>query len=115
MHEQTGCDGVMIGRAAPTNPWIFRQIQQYVETGRYDEPTERDRYHLLRDYYRLLIEKSDKISGEVVGKMKQFASQFTRGVHNGSRLRKAIYHCGTREEIVATVDDFFEKNLAEAA
>ena len=62
-----------------------------------------------------MIEKSDKISGEVVGKMKQFASQFTRGVHNGSRLRKAIYHCGTREEIVATVDDFFEKSLAEAA
>ena len=115
MHRETGCDGVMIGRAAPTNPWIFRQIEQYVASGRYDEPTERDRYILLSDYYKLLIEKSDKISGEVVGKMKQFASQFTRGVRNGSQLRKAIYHCGTTDEIIATVDEFFEKSLAEAA
>jgi nifR3 family TIM-barrel protein len=115
MHQETGCDGVMIGRAASTNPWIFRQIQQYLASGRYDEPTERDRYIMLDYYYKLLIEKSDKISGEVVGKMKQFASHFTRGVHNGSRLRKAIYHCETTEEIVATVNDFFEKSLAEAA
>jgi hypothetical protein len=70
---------------------------------------------MLHDYYKLLIEKSDKISGEVVGKMKQFASQFTRGVRNGSQLRKAIYHCGTTDEIIATVDEFFEKSLAEAA
>lgn len=115
MYRQTGCDGIMIGRAASTNPWIFRQIEQYIETGRYDQPSERDRYIILRDYYQLLIEKRDKISGEVVGKMKQFASHFTRGVHNGARLRKAICHCGTTDEIVGTVDEFFEKSPAEAA
>ena len=115
MHEQTGCDGVMIGRAASTNPWIFRQILQYVETGCYDQPTERERYIMIRDYYQLLVEKSDKISGEVVGKMKQFAARFTHGVRNGSHLRKAIYRCRGTDEILATVDGFFEKSLAEAA
>lgn len=115
MYEQTGCDGVMIGRAASTNPWIFRQILQYVEAGGYDQPTERERYLMLRDYYRHLVEKSDKISGGVVGKMKQFASRFTHGVRNGSRLRKAIYRCSGIDEILATVDEFFEESLAEAA
>src|SRR6202008_2191266 len=47
MISETGCDAVMIGRSASSNPWIFRQIAQYVATGRYDEPTELDRYHLL--------------------------------------------------------------------
>ncbi len=115
MVDETGCDGVMIGRAASTNPWIFRQIAEYVATGRYDQPTELDRYQMIRDYYRLLIEKSDKISGEITGKMKQFATHFSRGVRNGTRLRKEIYPCRTAGEIVAKVDAFFDENLASAA
>ena len=115
MVAQTGCDGVMIGRAASTNPWIFHQIAQYVATGRYDQPTEQDRYRVIRDYYGLLIEKAHKISGEPSGKMKQFASQFTRGVRNGSHLRREIHACRTADEIVAKVDAFFDENLASAA
>ena len=115
MVDETGCDGVMIGRAASTNPWIFRQIAEYVATGRYDQPTELDRYQMIRDYYRLLIEKSDNISGEITGKMKQFATQFSRGVRNGTRLRKDIYPCRTAGEIVAKVDAFFDESLASAA
>ena len=41
MIAQTGCDAVMIGRAAPANPWIFRQIAQYTATGSYEQPTVR--------------------------------------------------------------------------
>src|ERR1700745_793131 len=51
MVKETNCDGVMIGRAASSNPWIFRQIQQYLETGAYDEPTHMDRYAMMRQYY----------------------------------------------------------------
>src|SRR5437660_5141507 len=55
MVRETGCDAVMIGRTASSNPWIFRQIQQYLETGRYDEPTQRDRYEIMRRYYAMLM------------------------------------------------------------
>ena len=51
MIRETNCDAVMIGRAASSNPWIFRQIQQYLATGRYDEPTHAGS---LRDDARLL-------------------------------------------------------------
>ena len=115
MFEYTGCDGVMIGRAAPTNPWIFRQTQQYIASGSYEEPSERDRYHMIRDYYSMLVQQPDKVSGDIRGKMKQFASQFTRGVRNGARLRKTIYACQTADEVRLRVDEFFDEALTHAA
>src|SRR6202521_5587372 len=51
MVGETGCDAVMIGRAASTNPWIFRQIEQFASTGHYGEPSDSDRYRLLSTYY----------------------------------------------------------------
>src|SRR5207248_1686886 len=55
MAAETGCDAVMIGCAASSNPWIFRQIEQYLATGAYDHPTERDRYGMMRTYYSMLM------------------------------------------------------------
>ena len=104
MVNETGCDAVMIGRAASSNPWIFRQIADYVTTGRYDEPTEMDRYHLLSGYFRSLI---DAEMPDAIGKMKQFASLFTHGVRNGSELRHAVHHSHTATEILERVDAFF--------
>src|ERR1700727_1401014 len=81
MIDETGCDAVMIGRAASSNPWIFRQIQDYVNTGRYETPTERDRYEIMRRYYTMLC---DHQAADAVCQMKQFATYFTHGLRNGS-------------------------------
>jgi nifR3 family TIM-barrel protein len=105
MVAQTGCDAVMIGRTAASNPWIFRQIAQYNDTGRYDEPTEADRWMLIRTYFEMLI--AEDMGGEV-GKMKQFVSWFTHGVRDGSKLRHAVYSKNTADEILANVNEFFE-------
>jgi|SRR5215472_16206731 len=104
MIRETRCDAVMIGRAASSNPWIFRQIAQYVETGSYDEATELDRYHLLSGYFRSLIEAE---MPDAVGKMKQFASLFTHGVRNGSELRYSVHHAQSAAAILDCVDTFF--------
>ena len=189
MVAATGCDAVMIGRTAPANPWIFRQIQQNCEfdlaqpddegypegEGResdvregdvregtassragnatilmaasaaeargakasdslgavygtaeampsrvlplspvpsaikpYDEPSESDRYEMIRTYFRMLIEEE---LPDATGKMKQFASWFTHGVPGGAALRKAIYDSKTAPEILARVEEFFEARL----
>jgi nifR3 family TIM-barrel protein len=132
---QTGCDAVMIGRMAPANPWIFRQIEQYVSAATgvpvgtaglgcpaerssaasdgaggkpYDEPTEADRYQMIRTYFQMLLE--EEMPG-AEGKMKQFASWFTHGVPGGAALRKAIYEAKSGAEILERVEEFFEAKL----
>jgi tRNA-dihydrouridine synthase B len=111
MIEETGCDAVMIGRAASSNPWIFHQIADYLATGRYDEPTDADRYQLLSGYFRSLVEAE---MPDAIGKMKQFASLFTHGVRNGSELRYAVHHSDTAAEILDKVDAFFANVAAPA-
>ena len=112
MVEQTKCDAVMIGRMAPANPWIFRQIEQYQQSGRYNEPTHADRYAMIHTYFRMLLEE-DMPGAE--GKMKQFASWFTHGVPNGSALRQAVHHAKSGREILENVEQFFEKQLPVAS
>jgi tRNA-dihydrouridine synthase B len=129
MIAETGCDAVMIGRTAPSNPWIFRQIAQYnagfgsqqvgtqarfrpsEDSGsRYDQPSESDRYQIIRTYFEMLIE--EEMAG-AEGKMKQFASWFTHGVAGGAGLRKAIYESRSAAEILGRVEEFFESRLSE--
>jgi len=138
MVTQTGCDAVMIGRMAPSNPWIFRQIEQYCERmnaalgeadalvrpecsaspdggvrgSTYDEPTEADRYQMIRTYFSMLIEEE---LPDAVGKMKQFASWFNHGVPGGAALRKAIYESKSAVEILGRVEEFFEARLCSAS
>jgi tRNA-dihydrouridine synthase B len=115
MIAQTGCDAVMIGRAAPANPWIFRQIAQYTATGSYERPTAEDRHRLIRTYFQMLLDEADATQslpkgarmGETAGKMKQFASWFTHGVPGGAKLRASIYQARTGAEVLAQVDRFF--------
>jgi nifR3 family TIM-barrel protein len=144
MVTQTGCDAVMIGRSAPSNPWIFRQIEQYCQSAHvaadafvrplekssdehrarlvagpdecvrdyadraYDEPSEADRYQMIRTYFQMLIEEE---LPDAVGKMKQFASWFTHGVPGGAGLRKAIYESKSAPEVLTRVEAFFEARL----
>jgi tRNA-dihydrouridine synthase B len=115
MVAQTGCDGVMIGRAAAANPWIFRQIAQYTTTGSYDQPTFADRHHMIRAYFEMLLAEAEATKdlprdarlGETAGKMKQFATWFTHGVPGGGKLRKAIYTAKTGVEVLDQVNAFF--------
>jgi nifR3 family TIM-barrel protein len=108
MVRETNCDAVMIGRAASSNPWIFRQIQQYLATGAYDEPSHLDRYDMMRQYYSMLIERREK---DAIGKMKQFATYFTHGVRHGSQLRASIYKEQDPAAILELVDAFFHSDL----
>ena len=112
---------------APANPWIFRQIEQYVSKGSlglhgaeprhhtaslYDQPTESDRYQMIRTYFQMLLE--EEMPG-AEGKMKQFASWFTHGVPGGAALRKAIYEARGGAEILGRVEEFFEAKLTASA
>jgi nifR3 family TIM-barrel protein len=121
MVAETGCDAVMIGRAAPANPWIFRQIAQYTATGAYERPSVEDRYRMIRAYFQMLLDEAEATKelprgdrmGETAGKMKQFATWFTHGVPGGAKLRAAVYHARTGAEVLGQVEQFFASRRAE--
>ena len=123
MVAETGCDAVMIGRAAPANPWIFRQIAQYTATGAYEQPSVEDRYRMIRAYFQMLLDEQEAIKdlprsdrmGETAGKMKQFATWFTHGVPGGAKLRAAIYHARTGAEVLGQVEQFFAARREDGA
>ena len=112
MVRETGCDAVMIGRAAATNPWIFAQMAEYREKGAYSQPSDLDRYRLLSGYY-------GQITGanlpDGLGKMKQFACWFTHGVGNGGELRRNVHTATTTSEVLEVVERFFERSAATGA
>ena len=109
MHKETACDAVMIGRAASHNPWIFRQIEEYLRTGQYFVPPDRERYELMKGYYLMLQEHGES---DAVGKMKQFATYFTHGIRNGARLRTEIYRAHDVTSILDKVEAFFAEQLS---
>lgn len=109
MVMETGCDAVMIGRAAATNPWIFLQMQQYAASRRYDMPTDEDRHRLLSEYYGQITSAN---LPDAVGKMKLFACWFTHGVGGGSELRRVVHAARTPSEVLECVELFFEGRAA---
>lgn len=108
MHRETGCDAVMIGRTASYNPWIFAEIDEFLRTGSYRRRPERERYNIMKTYYLMLEEHGE---ADAIGKMKQFATYFTHGVRNGSKLRTEIYRAQEVSRILYIVDEFFSAQL----
>jgi tRNA-dihydrouridine synthase B len=104
--RHTGCDGVLIGRGAMANPWIFRQIEDAMHGRELFEPTLDDKRALLLEYFDMLREDMPQLAA--IGRMKQLAGQFTRGLRGGALFRTALYHSHSVEEILGRISEYFE-------
>src|SRR4026208_1025526 len=104
--SETRCDGVLIGRGAMANPWIFRQIEDAIHGREIFQPTLEDKRSLLLEYFDMLREDMPELAA--IGRMKQLAGQFTRGLHGGALFRTAMYHSHSVEEILDRISEYFE-------
>jgi len=107
MLEMTGCDGVMIGRGALGNPWIFKRTRHYLETGELlPEPTASQRVEMARRHLRLLAE----LKGEYVAvrEMRQHAPAYIKGFPGAAAFRARLVRCDS----IAAYDDVFAEFLA---
>lgn len=108
MLDETGCDGVMIGRAALGNPWMIYRTVKYLETGELvPEPSVREKIDVcLLHLDRLIALKSEKIA---VHEMRKHAGWYLKGIRGSSQIRKEINACETRSQLVNLLNDFVEK------
>ena len=98
MMKQTGCDGVMIGRAAQGNPWIFRELAEYGKTGVHPErPAKEMRKNAMLRHARLQIE----FKGEYLGirEMRKHVAWYTKGLEGSAKLREAINRVESYDEL----------------
>ena len=102
---QTGCDGILIGRGAMANPWIFRQIDDVNQGREPFQPTLADKRAILLEYFDMLRE--DMPETPAINRMKQLAGQFTRGLQGGALFRTSLYHSHSVEEILSRIEEYF--------
>jgi nifR3 family TIM-barrel protein len=104
--RETNCDGILIGRGAMANPWIFRQIEDALAGREIFQPTHEDRRAVLLEYFDMLREDMPEMAA--IGKIKQLAGQFTRGLQGGALFRTSIYHSHSVTEILDRISEYFE-------
>ncbi len=106
MLEQTGCDGVMIGRAAQGNPWIFRDIVSYLEEGILPKPPDKEeKKSLILEHAKLQLEYKGEYTA--VREMRKHLAWYTAGLPHSARFRQLINSMETMEELLAGVQTIF--------
>jgi tRNA-dihydrouridine synthase B len=88
------------------NPWIFRQIEDATQGREPFHPTLEDKRALLLEYFDMLREDMPQLAA--IGRMKQLAGQFTRGLQGGALFRTALYHSHSVDEILDRISEYFE-------
>ena len=104
--DETNCDGILIGRGAMQNPWIFRQINDVIEGRKPFQPSFADKQAVLLEFFELLREDMPELPA--LGKMKQLAGQFTKGLVGGAQFRQTLYHSHSPQEILDNIGIYFQ-------
>jgi nifR3 family TIM-barrel protein len=103
--KETGVDGVMIGRGAIANPWIFRQTSAMMRGESVYQPPLPEKHRILHRYHELLRDELPERA--LAGKLKQMAGYFTHGLAGGARLRERVFHSQSVDEIFDRIDEYF--------
>jgi nifR3 family TIM-barrel protein len=114
MFDETGVDGVMIGRGAIGNPWIFERTRHYIETGELlPEPTIEDRIELCAEQLRRSVDHHGERYGVII--MKKHYGQYLKGIRNSRQLRAAIMKEKEMQPILDLLHNFKEQEMFAVA
>jgi tRNA-dihydrouridine synthase B len=106
MFEQTGVDGIMIGRASIGNPWIFKKILHYLQTGEIlEEITNKEKLETIIKHIELEVQ----IKGERVGipELRKHLACYVKSLPNASKIRQTINQINTKKELVQALKECF--------
>ncbi len=107
MFEQTGVDGIMIGRGSFGNPWIFRNIKHYLQTGeKLPQPTNQERLQVMEKHIQLAVEeKGEEVA---IKELRKQISWYTKNLKNSSEFRNSINKIEKKDELISTIEEYFK-------
>lgn len=103
--RESGTDGILIGRGAMQNPWIFRQFNDVLEGRSPYQPDLDEKKAVLLEFFEMCLEEMPELVA--LGKMKQLAGQFTKGLVGGAQFRQTLYHSHSAGEILENITTYF--------
>lgn len=107
MLTQTGCDGIMIGRASQGNPWIFQEIQHFLQTGeKTAPPTKQEKRELIKRHAALQLTYKGEYTA--VREMRKHLAWYTVGMPHSAAFRQQINSMETMEDLLCGIDLIFE-------
>lgn len=105
MFKQTGVDGIMIGRGACGNPWIFRNIKYYLETGeKLPRPTNQEKLEIIKQHIDLAVQEKGDIA---IKELRKHIAWYTKNLKNSSDFRNSINTIENKEELINKLDEYF--------
>ncbi len=107
MFEYTGVDGIMIGRGSFGNPWIFRNIKYYLETGKkLPPPSNEEKLRVIEKHIELAVkEKGEEVA---VKELRKHISWYTKNLKNSSEFRNRMNKIESKEELVKSLEEYFK-------
>ena len=107
MFEQTGVDGIMIGRGSFGNPWVFRNIKHYLETGeKLPQPTNNEKLEVMEKHIELAVkEKGEDVA---IKELRKHIAWYTKNLKNSSEFRNSINKVEKKEELISKLEEYFK-------
>ena len=106
MFEKTGVDGIMIGRGTFGNPWIFREIKYYLETGKMlEKPENNEKLEIIKEHINLAVEQKGEIA---IKELRKHIAWYVKGLKNSSEFRNNINKIETKEELEKALEEYFK-------
>ena len=116
MMEQTGCDGVVIGRGCLGNPWLFRDLVRVFErSGAPERPGVDEIVAVIRQHFRLLLEHDRAYPRLAALQMRKFGTWYVRGLRGSTALRTRFQKIESEEDLEAILDDILEARYETSA
>ncbi len=106
MFEMTGVDGIMIGRGAFGNPWIFERIAHFLETTeKLEEPSKQEKLYIIKKHIKLAVEEKGEIA---IKELRKHIAWYTKNLKNSSEFRNEINQIETEEKLLQKIEEYFK-------
>lgn len=106
MFEKTGCDGIMIGRAAIGNPWIFERVRYYLKTGeKLPEVSLEEKFKIIKEHFLLELQEKGEYTG--IREFRKHLAFYSKGLSKASEFRNKINILNSKDEVLLCIEKYF--------